>query len=59
MQLLNGPIHVIAKIIKLVMASAAEAEICASFLAAQESIPIKTCLEELGHKTATYAHQSG
>ena len=31
------------------MASAAEAEICASFLAAQESIPIITCLEELGH----------
>ena len=49
-QLLNGPIHVIAKIIKLVMASAAEAEICASFLAAQEGIPIKTCLEELGHR---------
>ena len=32
------------------MASAAEAEICASFLAAQESVPIVTCLNELGHK---------
>ena len=50
MQLLNGPTHVIAKIIKLVIVSAAEAEICASFLAAQGSIPIKACLEELGYK---------
>ena len=49
LQPLNGPIHVLSKIIKLVMASAAEAEIGASFLAAQESVPIRTCLEELGH----------
>ena len=47
---INGPVHVISKIIKLVMASAAEAEIGASFVAAQESIPIVTSLEELGHK---------
>jgi len=32
------------------MASVAEAEIGASFVAAQESIPIITSLEELGHK---------
>ena len=32
------------------MASAAEVEIGATFLAAQESIPLRTCLEELGHK---------
>ena len=50
LQQTNGPIHVISKIIKLVMASAAEAEIGASFIAAQESIPIINCLEELGHK---------
>ena len=49
LQRINGPIHVLSKIIKLVMASAAEAEIGASFLAAQESIPLRTCLEELGH----------
>ena len=49
LQPLNGPIHVLAKIIRLVMASATEAEICASFLAAQEAVPIVKCLEELGH----------
>ena len=32
------------------MASAAEAEIGASFIAAQECLPIIACLEELGHK---------
>ena len=32
------------------MASAAEAKIGADFVAAQESIPIITCLEELSHK---------
>ena len=47
---LNGPIHVVSKILKFVMASAAEAEIGAGFIAAQESIPIRQCLEELGHK---------
>ena len=46
---INGPIHVLSKIIKLVMASAAEAEIGANFIAAQESIPLRTCLDELGH----------
>ena len=35
------------------MASAAEAEIGASFIAAQESVPIRTCLEELGHPQPT------
>ena len=50
LQLLNGPVHVVSKIIKFVMSSAAEAEIGASFIAAQEGVPIITCLEELGHK---------
>ena len=49
-QMLNGPIHVISKIIKFVTSSAAEAEIGASFIAAQESLPIITCLKQLGHK---------
>jgi hypothetical protein len=33
-----------------VMASAAEAEVGASYLAAQEACPIRTTLEELGHR---------
>ena len=32
------------------MSSAAEAEIGAGFIAAQESIPMRQCLEELGYK---------
>ena len=32
------------------MSSAAEVEIGASFIAAQEGVPIITCLQELGHK---------
>ena len=47
---LNGPIHVVSKILKFVVASAAEAEIGAEFIAAQESILILQCLEKLGHK---------
>ena len=46
---INGPIHVISKILKFVMGSAAEAEIGASYMNAQESLPIRVCLEEMGH----------
>ena len=53
MQPINGPIYVLSNIIQLVMASATEAEIGASFIAAQESVPIRTCLEELGHPQPT------
>eukprot|EP00536_Pseudo-nitzschia_multiseries_P010808 jgi/Psemu1/117305/gw1.343.9.1 len=51
----NGPILVLAKIIKNVMASAAEAEVASLFLNAREalpirqSLPIRQCLIELGH----------
>ena len=45
----NGPITVIAKVIKNVMSSAAEAEVGALFMNAQEAIPFRKCLEELGH----------
>jgi hypothetical protein len=45
----NAPIHVLAKVIKTVMGSAAEAEVAALHMNAQEAIPIRHCLEELGH----------
>jgi hypothetical protein len=45
----NGPITVIAKVIKNVMSSAAEAEIGALFMNAQEAIPYRQCLTDLGH----------
>ena len=46
---INGPIHSLAKIIKNVMASAAEAELGALYMNAQDTIPIRNTLEELGH----------
>ena len=46
---LNGPIHVIAKILCNVMGSATEVEIGASHTNGQEAIPICTALEEMGH----------
>ena len=45
----NAPIEVLAKVIKPVMGSAAEAEVAALYLNAQEAIPLRYCLEELGH----------
>ena len=45
----NAPIEIIAKVIKPVMGSAAEAEVAALYLNAQEAIPLRYCLEELGH----------
>ena len=45
----NGPITVIAKVIKNVMSSAAEAEIGALYINAQEAIPYRQCLTDLGH----------
>ena len=48
--LFNGPIYILAKIIKAVMSSAAEAECGALYINAQDAIPFITKLEELGHK---------
>jgi hypothetical protein len=48
-KLFNGPIMVLAKIIKNVMSSAAEAEVAALFMNAQEMAPMRQCLKELGH----------
>ena len=47
--LFNAPIEIIAKVIKPVMGSAAEAEVAALHINAQEAISIRICLEELGH----------
>ena len=43
-------IDIIAKVIKPVMGSAAEAEVAALHMNAQAGIPLRCCLEELGHK---------
>ena len=46
----NGPVLTISTIIRHVMASAAEAELAAIFYSAQEAIPIRHMLKELGHE---------
>ena len=46
---LNGPIHTLCSIIDVVVGSAAEAEIGAAYLNAQDAVPIRTTLQELGH----------
>ena len=44
----NGPILTIATTIKFVMASAAEAELSALYLAAREMVPLRNTLAEMG-----------
>ena len=41
----NGPVHVIAKILRNVMGSAAETEVGASYINGQEDIPLRQALE--------------
>ena len=41
---------IISQIIKAVMSSAAEAELCAIFVKFREAIPARIVLEEVGHK---------
>ena len=45
---LNGPILTIAQIIKIVMASAAEAEMAALFIKAKNMIPLRHALIQIG-----------
>jgi hypothetical protein len=45
----NGAIHTLCKILKPVLASAAETEIAATFENGQEAVPIRTALLEMGH----------
>jgi hypothetical protein len=47
--IINGAIHITCTILKLVAASAAEAELGALFLNAQEAKVIRIVLKELGH----------
>ncbi len=47
--IINGAIHITCTILKLVAASAAEAELGALFLNAQEAKVLRLVLEELGH----------
>ena len=49
-QIINGPISIIIKIIKVVMVSAAEAEVGALYMNVQALIPLQIMCEELGHK---------
>ena len=46
----NGPVLSISQTIKFVMASAAEAELAASYITAREMIPLRNALEEMGWK---------
>ena len=46
---LNRPVYSLARILKPIMDSAAEAEICATFANGQETLPLRVTLEELGH----------
>jgi hypothetical protein len=45
----NGPIHSICKIMTNIMGSAAKAEIGAAYINAQEAVPTRTTLTEMGH----------
>ena len=47
--LFNGPIHVLTKIIKHVMSSAAETEVAGLFMNTQHAVPIRLTLEDMGH----------
>jgi hypothetical protein len=47
--LFNGPILVLAKIIKNVMASSAEAEVAGIYLNAQEAVSERICLIKMRH----------
>ena len=46
---LNGAVHVLCKTIRTVAASASEAETGSLFLNAQEAVPMRTALAEMGH----------
>jgi hypothetical protein len=49
----NGPIHTIAKIMRNVMASAAEAEMGALFINTKEGVSLQTALLKMGHPQPT------
>ena len=46
--LFNGPVLIVAKVIKNMMTSAAEAELAALFINGQEAVALRNCLEAMG-----------
>ena len=46
---INGIVYIVCKILRNIMASAAEAELGALFLNCQEAVLIRITLEEMGH----------
>ena len=46
---LNGAIYVLSKILRVIVASAAESELGALFLNGQKGVALRTTLEELNH----------
>ena len=46
---INGPIHIVSTIMRNVMVSAAEAEVGAAFLNAQQACALQTTLQEMGY----------
>jgi hypothetical protein len=46
----NGPLHIVCKTLKHVVASAAEAETGGLFINAQETLPLRYILQQLGHE---------
>jgi hypothetical protein len=47
---LNAPVHVNSKVIPNVMSSAQESETGSGYINAKDAVPMRTTLEELGHK---------
>ena len=45
----NAPIHVVAKILKMITSSAMETEVAATFYNCKEALPFRVTLEELDH----------
>ena len=45
----NAPIHVVAKILKMITSSAMETEVAATFYNAKEAVPFRVALEEMDH----------
>jgi hypothetical protein len=47
---INGPVHIVSQILRTVVASAAEAEVAATFVSGQDGSHIRNILHFLGHQ---------
>ena len=45
----NSPVHVVAKILKMITSSAMETEVAATFYNARDALPFRHTLLEMGH----------